>query len=574
MDPTMFTDPNVVIKLGRELQKRIGLLPVVDVHAFHLDSQPGQIVRMLRVQPQSYSEIARVVRAARTMKLTVRACGERTGGDVGIYGTPSTVLVDCGLLADSPRLEFVNVRRKGDNEEIPGLRVLACVGINELVQFQISNRIEIAQSVETASVWGTVVGAVTSSAPGIVGPCSNAQGGCLSDEVISIRIVDCHGDLIQYSSKEELSAALSTLGLLGIVYDITLRYSPLSLTRVDYRFLKWSELLELDNSILRESIEEKLFTELIYLPYNSCDLEEQDIVELPEWSAEKDEVILRTGKHLGEAVNPGVDDPSVVDSCPRQLVYLIDQVFGPEPKEFSTQISKTPWLLGRAHHHLRCRFQPEPSQIQYTPWAINALGKIAEPIRTLRFTMETDKNLKEFAEAMKVVFQLLEDLAHGGKRYRKNYAMNLGLRVHFTGRTKTGRLLGVGFDSGEDQFNTTILAHFTFVGITPPGPSTLWTRAANHTTNVLLRSIPRCMPQWRSEWYGITELVKRFQEALCKQIEPLKKLAELADRDGVFLNELMASIIYPEPTFYQKLYHSQRNDALYAVIQDTTCLVF
>ncbi|KAF8564005.1 hypothetical protein P879_08898 [Paragonimus westermani] len=235
MDPTFYTDPNLVIRLGRELQKRVGLLPLVEVHAFHLEGQPGEIVRMLRVQPQSYSEIARIVRAARTMKLVVRACGERTGGDTGIYGTSSTVLIDCGQLADSPRIEFVNIKRKGEEEETQGLRVLACVGISELVQFQVSHNIEVAQSVETTSVRGTVVGAITSSAPGIVGPAGGAHGGCLSDEVMCIRVVDCHGDLIQYSSDEELSSALSTMGLLGIVYDVTLRYRPISLTKVSYK---------------------------------------------------------------------------------------------------------------------------------------------------------------------------------------------------------------------------------------------------------------------------------------------------------------------------------------------------
>ncbi|KAF5401861.1 D-arabinono-1 4-lactone oxidase [Paragonimus heterotremus] len=575
MDPTLYTDPNLVIRLGRELQKRVGLLPLVEVHAFHLEGQPGEIVRMLRVQPQSYSEIARVVRAARTMKLIVRACGERTGGDTGIYGTSSTVLIDCGLLADSPRIEFVNIKRKGEDEETQGLRVLACVGIGELVQFQVSHNIEIAQSVETTSVWGTVIGAITSSAPGIVGPAGGAHGGCLSDEVIGIRVVDCHGDLIQYSSDEELSSALSTMGLLGVVYDVTLRYRPISLTKVNFKFLKWSELLDLNNGILKASIANDSFTEIIYLPYNSCMLdEEQEVSEIEGWKAEQDEIIFRTGQKVVESVQKSETENMVVfDSSPRQLIYLIDQVFGPEPKEFVNKVMKTPWLLGRAHHHLRCRFQPEPTNIQFTPWAINSLGKMVEPLRILRFTIELDQTFSEFPKILGVVFKLLEDLAHGGERYRKNYALNLGMRIHFTGNTKTGRLLGVGFDPTGEKANSTnsVLAHITFAGITTPGPSTLWTRAANHVTNVLLRSIPRCMPQWKTEWHGIENMKAKFQEALKAQAEPLKKLVAIADRDGVFLNELLASILFSEPSFYQKLYMSQRRDAVSWITQDQPC---
>ncbi|CAH8537431.1 unnamed protein product [Dicrocoelium dendriticum] len=571
MDPTLLTDPNLVIKLGFELQKRIGLLPVVEVHAFHLEAQPGEIVRMLLVQPQSYSEIARVVRAARTMKLTVRGCGHRTGGDSAIYGTASTVLIDCTALADSPRLEFVNIKRKGEDEETKGLRVLACVSINELVQFQVSHCIEVAQSVETTSVWGTVVGAVTSTTPGIVGPAGGARGACLSDEVICIRIVDCHGDLIQYSSDEELACALSTMGLLGIVYDITLRYTPISLSRVNFSFVRWSELLTLDNKILISSIRDNQFTELIYLPYNSCDMEEQDTVETNCWKAKNDEVIMRTGRKLVQPQSSSGETLVERTSEPRQVVHVIDRVFGPEMKEFVSNVMKTPWLLGRAHHHLRCRFQPEPTTIQYTPWAVNSLGKMVDPLRILRFSFQLSPDLKEFPTIMNTIFELIERQANGDTRYRKNYALNLGIRVHFTGGTTTGRLLGVGFQPASE--GSAILAHLTFTGITAPGPSAMWTRAANHITTVLLRDIPQSIPQWKTEWHGIEMIKAKFREALDRQLEPLNRLAAIADRDGVFLNELLASILYPEPTFYQKLYAAQRNDVLARVAQDlAACL--
>ncbi|VDP72219.1 unnamed protein product [Echinostoma caproni] len=559
IDPSILIDPNLTIKLGKELQKRIGTLPRVEVHAFHLEFQPGEIVRMLRVQPQSYSEIARAIRAARTMKLTVRACGQRTGGDTSIYGTTPTVLVDCTQLADSPRMEFVNIHRKGEQEETPGLRVLSGVSINELVTFQLIHKIEIAQSVETTSVWGTVVGAITATTPGLVGPAGGATGGCLSDEVICIRIVDCHGDLITYSSPTELSSALSTLGLLGVVYDVTLRYKPITLTNVNYKFIRWSELCDPNSQLLRDSLANDMFTELIYLPFNSCNVSaEKELTDLNNWDPMNDEVVVRTGQRV---IPPDEDpsNPSVSDSKPREQVHLLDPVFGPEPKAFVRTPEKTPWLLASAHHYLRCRFQPNPNSTQFTPWAVNALGKITEPLRQLRFTTECDQQLNEFPNVVSQILELIKELALGGSHKLPNFAVNLGMRIHFTGGTQTGRLLGVGF---EPEAESSILAHITFNGITNPGPNTMWTQAATRMTAMILKQLPRCVPQWKTEWHGLELITQRYHEVLSKQVDPLKQLVAIADRDGVFLNELVKSILYTESTFYQNLYRKQRIDAL------------
>ncbi|VEL12500.1 unnamed protein product [Protopolystoma xenopodis] len=136
LDPSVMADPNLGIRLASELQRRVGKLPIIRPHPFHLDSQPGVIIQLIQAEPHSFAEISRLVRAARTMKLTVRAHGDRSSGDQGIYGSPITVLVDCSRLSDSPRMELVKLRRRGELGEIQGLRVLAGVRIAELIDFQ------------------------------------------------------------------------------------------------------------------------------------------------------------------------------------------------------------------------------------------------------------------------------------------------------------------------------------------------------------------------------------------------------------------------------------------------------
>ncbi|CAH8511212.1 unnamed protein product [Schistosoma turkestanicum] len=612
------SDLNFIQRLGVELQKRIGTLPKVELFTLMMsDNVPGKLIRMLRVKPKSYSEISRTIRAARTMKLTVRACGHLSSSNLILYGTNGIVLIDCIDLSDSPRIQFVNMKCKNSEKEIQGLKLLSCVSINELINYQISHNIEINQIVDTYSIFGTVVGAIVSTQPGVVGPGGAANGGCLTDEVIAIRIVDCHGDLIEYSSENEIMSAVSNLGLLGVVYDITLRYNPITLTKVNYHFYKWSDLLNTENTILKDAITINQSTEIIYLPYNSCHIKsvnlesnqnginhndyvsadisndnnsnnnnnnntnnnDNELVDLKVWNIEEDEVLLRTTKrfsqdyqdnyiaidmgnndHINDNNNYNEEDPLIsYDSDPQQFVYLLDQVFGPFIEEFIEQPDNIPKLLKRAHHYLRCKYFPHSTTIQYTPWALNSFGKLKEPLRILKFTMETDNELNQFIMAIRTILDILHKLANDKLL---NYSINLGLRIQFTPGTNNGHLLGVGLESDKKQSDckNSLLAHITFMGITQIESNNLWNEAAKQIILTLLTKIPSCMPQWKTEWHNKQLLFSKFREALQNTVEPLKKLISLADRDGMFMNEYLASIFYSKPTIYQNLYQSQRTN--------------
>ncbi|CAH8858474.1 unnamed protein product [Trichobilharzia szidati] len=625
-------DVNIVIRLGEELQRRIGILPKVENYTLMLPNVPGKLIQMLCVKPKSYTEISRTVRAARTMKLTVRACGEQSAYNLFVYGNNGTVLIDCTQLADSPRLEFTTVKRKDTTntteKEINGLKILSCVTIQELIDYQISHNIEISQTIETCSIWGTVVGALTSTQPGLVGPGGSALGGCLTDEVIAIRIVDCHGDLIEYTDENAVKAAVSNLGLLGVVYDVTLRYSSITLSKVNYRFCKWSDILDNEKTILKDAIINDQSIELIYLPYNSCrtisdkqlsnpqtttvdegagKINDNDVVsdeeddddgdenvqlDLKSWNNEQDEVLIRTTQRLssynsnskpGDPNTPAatVDDNKentdpmlIYESEPKEFVYLLDQVFGPLVSEFIEQPSNTPKLLKRAHKYLKYKYCPKPTVIQYTPWALNSFGKFKDPFRILKFTMETDYDLNRFILAVYTILDVLykltgDQLLSTGGSNNNNFSVNLGLRIQFTRGTKNGYLMGIGLeDDNELQHSDRqqlLLAHITFMGLTSPGPNTLWNDAASQITMTMLTKIPTCMPQWKTEWHTKELLFNKFREALKEQAEPLKKLIAIADRDGMFLNEHLASILYDKLTFYQNLYRSQRDNYLLTI---------
>lgn len=230
--------PSFIDNLAAELQSRIGILPNVEVYNYFLNHNSEQIIPTLRVQPKSYSEIARSICAARTMKLNVRGTSDKITEDLEIDNLTNFLIVDCNELCDSKKFEFVTIKRKLEDEEIEGLKILACAKLHELVDFEISYGIEISQSMHCASIHDTVVGAITLMNPGLVGPAGKARGACLADEVICIRIVDCNGDLIEYSSDDEITSAVSSMGILGIVYDVVVRYNQLSLTKVNLLYFK------------------------------------------------------------------------------------------------------------------------------------------------------------------------------------------------------------------------------------------------------------------------------------------------------------------------------------------------
>lgn len=235
MDQAAEQDVNRIIRLADALQRRIGIFPKVEIHAFTLYLQPGEVTRMLMVKPRSLPEISRTIRAAQSLSLSVRACGERTGGFINLYGSESTVLIDCSDLADQPRMKKVEIHKPnpgGPRIMIVGIAVLAGVGIRELVDYQIRNGFEVAQSAECITDFGTVVGAIVAGCPGIIGPAGKTIGACLADEVISVTMVDSKGDEVIIEDKDEFRKCLTTMGALGIVYRVVLNCRLLSMTKV------------------------------------------------------------------------------------------------------------------------------------------------------------------------------------------------------------------------------------------------------------------------------------------------------------------------------------------------------
>lgn len=127
-------------KLCTELQARIGILPKVSPDVFYLLNDVNSAVQVIRVQPSSLSEIVRVVRAARSMKLHVRCCGSSSGFDYNMYADKHNVMIQLTRLCDAERIRLERIKRPDDTSEL-GIRVLAGVRVQELCDFELQNQV-------------------------------------------------------------------------------------------------------------------------------------------------------------------------------------------------------------------------------------------------------------------------------------------------------------------------------------------------------------------------------------------------------------------------------------------------
>ncbi|VDD79934.1 unnamed protein product [Mesocestoides corti] len=485
-------DPLLIQSLAVELQLRIGTLPKVDVYSFHLEACAGDIIQCLRVEPRSLSEISRTVRAARTMKLSVRGMGEASGSEKAIYVDRYTVLIDCCKLADKPRMELVMCHREGDNKDTPGLRVLAGVTITELINFMVRKKVELYQSPDMIPGIGTVVGNIVTASPGVYGPSSGALGGCLADEVISMRVVNSCGDLVEYSDPHKLEQYCANMGLLGVVYNVTLRYRELTTSVVQFEFQDWCRIL--NSRSINHYFRNSDLTELIYLPYNHL-RSGQSLRH--DWVPYMDEVIIRSTKRLFTLYDEDL-------SCaPRHYFHIIDPVMGPDQRQIASFPEEGDSLIGKVYKVLKNELSAANMQTQYTPWAMTCLAPFPSPVRMLRFAIETCCTMDPFFDFMRTFLEMLMQMVRNEENNDVFYGTNLCIRVNFTGGNRTAKLLGVGSLNPTEDVGRRLIAHITFASLVRPGISKEWRDFSERITNFTFGCIPRSSLHWKTEWHTL-----------------------------------------------------------------------
>lgn len=129
---------------------------------------------------------------------------------------------------------------------------------------------------------------------------SSWSGPTWSGYVVEMRIINARGRLLRYSveTHPELMKALScNLGMMGVMYDITIQVNGTLIAKVQNQFVPLSDLFY-NQTNLKDVVTSHFLTEISWYPFNSVTSEEEAVFRynktvLDSWTVKRDQVWLR-----------------------------------------------------------------------------------------------------------------------------------------------------------------------------------------------------------------------------------------------------------------------------------------
>jgi len=121
-----------------------------------------------------------------------------------------------------------------------------------------------------------------------------------SGYVVEMRLMDARGRLRRFTKErfpELMKALMANIGMMGIMYDITIQVNDTLIGMVKHEFLPL-ETLFYNQTKLREIVTGNFLTEITWYPFNSVTPEEEAVYlhnnTVPDtWSVKRDTIWLR-----------------------------------------------------------------------------------------------------------------------------------------------------------------------------------------------------------------------------------------------------------------------------------------
>lgn len=250
------------------------------------------ISTLFYTRPTTIWDVRRILKAAVVIGLQARATGVGHSRSP-LYVDEGNIMIDVTGLErhDGPRIE---IHRPNPFKGFYILTAMTGIIEKELNEYMKINGVTmLAQPLNVEETLGGMAAVATHG--------SSWNEPAVSGYVVGMRIIDSNGNLRKYdeTSHPELMKALKChLGMMGIVYDLSIKVYPAKKAKVVNSFIKLSELF-LNKTALKELVENHFETEISWYPFNSVtDKEAEEYTKTNKvpstWNIENDRLWIRT----------------------------------------------------------------------------------------------------------------------------------------------------------------------------------------------------------------------------------------------------------------------------------------
>ncbi|KAG9299367.1 hypothetical protein G9A89_014015 [Geosiphon pyriformis] len=341
----------------------------------------------------------------------------------------------------------------------------------------------------------------------------------ISDNVIALKILTADGELHEFSDEKdpiEMSAARVSLGLLGIIYNLTFRVEPIfSLRMIDSQpqLNTW-----LTGPKLKKLVETSDSVEIFYWPFNENELDDStDKLWIKQW-VRTEEPVTKSELKLEK----------------QQIVENLGTKFGDHLYDFIVKHPEaTPHIS-----HLLWKAAPisRPSDVVLqAPDAIHYQAGIENiQIKDLEFSIKVDQDFKNIALEFRHIVTRIYELAREGK-----FPCNLTAEMRIV--KSSSSLLSPGYDKDPNA----LYAHMEVLSV----KDTIGYDEFSSELSKRWMEKYRARPHWGKLYEYVPGIKPYLREQLAERVQIFEKVRAKYDPEKRFFdNKTLEEIFYGTPT--------------------------
>ncbi|KAH9525474.1 hypothetical protein Btru_001500 [Bulinus truncatus] len=274
------------------LRVYVGQSPRIEIFQFQNWDKTIIIDQLFYTKPKTIWEVRRVLNAARSLGIRVRATGAGHSRSP-MYVDEGNIMMDVRDLQrhDGPFMQLNQKTRERDYKT-----VTAMTGVYEIELNDFLKNNDVTVLTQPLNDQETLGGMVAVSTHG-----TTYQETTWSGAVVEMRLIDSLGRLRRFTIERHpqiMKAAICNLGMFGIMYDITFKVYPMIFVKVVHNFPPLKDLLK-NKDALKNLISQNFMTEISWYPFNQLTEKEERFYNSTgrapsTWNADNDLLWVRT----------------------------------------------------------------------------------------------------------------------------------------------------------------------------------------------------------------------------------------------------------------------------------------